>query len=471
MTDSERSMPLAPKLGVPQYFLDDELISYQHKLTRTWLPATVFPRPVIEPDEPWEPRMLALFGTVLERAGGGYRIYYTGFTGIRTIHKMVYTAESNDGFHWTKPELGIAEWQGSRANNISLAPDHPNDGPSLIHDHEDAEHPYKCVMFGRKDIYKRWGPDWGIYAYGSKDGLRWHRREPEVLFCAGDRTNAMARKTGGKYVIYTRHPKMDDLVGCRAIYRCESTDFKSWTDLELVLAPDLQDRPDAEYYGMSVFERNGWYFGLLEYFISSVDTVETYLVFSRDGKTWHHPWPRKPFIAGDYDWNQGWSSCASNGPIVIGDSMVFYFGGRWMSHHYDSALQLTGIGWASLPTDRFCAIEGTIGGRLVTNPIKWPGGDLLLNADTRESYESFPHDFTGEITVEVLDAEGSPLPEWSGENKGTFKGNTHICNRIGEQKVNWPIGKRLSELKGRVIRLAFSFHHARLFTIMAQKTT
>ena len=471
MADNALSKPVVPKQDVPQYFFDDELISYQHKLTRRWLPATVFPKPVVEPDKPWEPRMLAMFGTVLEKTGGGYRMYYTGFTGNRSINLRVYVAESEDGFHWTKPELGIVEWEGSRANNISLNPDHRNDGPSVIYDPEDTEHPYKLVMFGRKDIHNKWGPDWGIYGYGSEDGLTWHRRKPEILFRAGDRINAMAHKTGGKYVIYTRHPEMGKLVRVRAVYRSESTDFISWTEPELVLAPDLEDGADIEYYGMSVFERNGWYFGLLEYFIGDIDTVETYLVFSRDGKTWRHPSPRRPFIAGAYDWNRRWSSCATNGPVVIGDSMLFYFGGRWMSHHYDSALQLTGIGWASLPIDRFCAIEGKVDGRLVTTPIKWPGGELLLNADTRESYDSFPTACNGEIGIEVLDAEGSPLPEWSGKNKATFKDNTHICNRIGEQKVNWPNEKRLGELTGRVVRLAFSFHHARLFTIMAQETT
>jgi len=469
LTDTASSTPIAPKLGVPQYFFDDELISYQHKLTRRWLPATVYPKPVVEPDKPWEPRILDLFGTVLEKTGGGYRMYYTGFTGIRTINLKVFVAESEDGFHWTKPELGIVEWNGSRANNISLDPDHRNDGPSVIFDPEDAEHPYKLVMFGRKDIFNKWGPDWGIYGYGSEDGLTWHRRKPEVMFVAGDRTNAMARKSDGKYVIYTRHREMAKRVGARAIYRTESTDFKSWTEPELVLAPDLVDRSDVEYYGMSVFERNGWYFGMLEYFFGDVDTVETYLVFSRDGKTWRHPTPRGPFIAGDYDWNRTWSSCANNAPVVIGDSMLFYFGGKWKNHHYTSALQLTGIGWASLPIDRFCAIEGKVGGRLVTTPITWPGGDLVLNVDTRESYDCFPTDVQGQIAIEVHDAEGSPLPEWSGENKAIYKGNTYICNRKGQHDIEWPNGKSFSELKGRTIRLVFSFHHARLFTFAAEE--
>ena len=33
---------------------------------------------------------------------------------------LLCTAFSNDGIHWTKPALGIEEWNGSRENNIIL---------------------------------------------------------------------------------------------------------------------------------------------------------------------------------------------------------------------------------------------------------------------------------------------------------------------------------------------------------------
>ena len=465
LNDRGPSAPLTMERGVPQYFFDDTLISFQGHLTRRWMPATVFPEPVVVPDKPWEPRILAIFGTVLEQEDGSYRMYYTGFTGNRNYHMKVFVAESEDGFRWTKPELGIVDWQGSRANNITLTPDHSNDGPSVIYDPEDAEQPYKMVMFGRKDLVNRWGPDWGIYAYGSKDGLTWQRRRPEVLFRAGDRTNAMARKSDGRYVIYTRDPDMK----YRVIYRTESTDFISWSDLEMVLEPDLEDAPDVEYYGMSVFERNGWFFGLLEHWQASNDVLQTYLVLSRDGKTWRHISPRAPFIAPTHDWHRDWLNCASNAPIIIDDVMVFHIGGRWMSHHYDRAQQLTGIGYASLPIDRFCAMEGQRNGRLVTPPIKWPGGELLLNADTRGgTYSGHPGVCYGAITVELFDADGKPLPGWSEKDEAKFIRNTHSCGGIGEQKVQWPEEKQMDQLKGKTIRLAFTFNDARLFTITAQ---
>ncbi len=83
------TLPLA--LNTPQYFFDDTLIAHQQRLVRRWLPAKIYPEPVIVPDKPWESRMLVLFGTVLEYSGG-YRMYYCDFapnsTSIRLSHGL-----------------------------------------------------------------------------------------------------------------------------------------------------------------------------------------------------------------------------------------------------------------------------------------------------------------------------------------------------------------------------------------------
>lgn len=460
---SEQAIRIPP--GVPQYFLDDSLIAGKQKLVRRWLPAKIYPYPVIEPDRPWEQRILTLYGTVVEVAGG-YRLYYTNWSPAHPP-SVVFMATSEDGFRWNKPDLGVVDWQGSSANNIVLAPEWYNDGPSVIVDPDDAEYPYKLVAFQADSLADVWGQHWGLYGYRSADGLRWHKTSPHMLIKAGDRTNLMATKPGGKFRVYTRHKDMLTDVGTRAVYLSESDDFASWTEPELVLAPDLNDEPDVEYYGMSVFERNGWYFGLLEYWRSAVDCIEVHLVFSRDGRNWLRPYPREPFIAATHDWNRKWNSCASNGPIIVNEQMVFYFGGRWVSHHYDSAQQYGAIGYASLPLDRFCALEASAGGQFTTVPIEWPGGDLLLNADTRESFDSHPGMCNGEVAVEVLDESGSPLPEWSGDRKAVFHWNTHMRCAIHDGAVKWPNDRSLDTLRGRVIRLRFLMKHARLFTIAA----
>jgi len=454
--------PLEIPAGVPQYFFDDQLISRHEKVVRRWMPATVFPEPVVVPDKPWEDRQLILYGTVLRKENQWW-LYYG--SSLPDGGKGVLLAVSDDGFRWYKPELRVVDCNGSRANNILLNPG-PNDGPSIAYDPDDPQYPYKMVMFQKGERpEERWGDTWGLHGFVSSDGIHWHPTDPPVVLKAGDRTNIMFGKVGGRFLCYTRHKDMFSHVGCRAVYISESEDFLHWTEPELVLSPDLEDEPDVEYYGMSVFERNGWFFGLLEYWRSAVDTIEVNLVYSRDGKNWKHPSPRSAFIAPSYHWNRTWSTCASNGPIVINEQMVFYFGGRWAAHHYDSAQQLGVIGYASLPLDRFCAIEGAARGTMTTVPIVWPGGELVLNADTRESFTSHPAVYDGEICVEVLGPDFLPLAEFP--EKTVFRGNTHSRGGIHDGTVRWQDGKSLASLTGKVIAFRFTLKHARLFTFTA----
>src|SRR5699024_9727716 len=56
---------------------------------------------------------------------GKYRMYYNGWemlnpesTKHTTLDIHVCMIESEDGVHWTRPELGIHEFNGSTKNNI-----------------------------------------------------------------------------------------------------------------------------------------------------------------------------------------------------------------------------------------------------------------------------------------------------------------------------------------------------------------
>src|SRR5690606_28811531 len=109
------------------------------------------------------------------------------------------------------------------------------------------------------------------------------------------------------------------------------------------------------------------------------------------------PQPRAPFIASQYDWNRKWNTCASNGPVLIGSRMVFYLGARINGHAQPLIDSHGSIGYATLPVDRFCALEALDGGEFTTVPLEWPGGELILNVDTRESFESHPKSTNGKI--------------------------------------------------------------------------
>ena len=68
---------------------------------------------VIAHDQPWEGNVSA-YHTVFQD-GPLYRMYYRGanadFSRKTKTHQVACYAESKDGIHWTKPDLGLVEKQ------------------------------------------------------------------------------------------------------------------------------------------------------------------------------------------------------------------------------------------------------------------------------------------------------------------------------------------------------------------------
>jgi hypothetical protein len=62
----------------------------------------------------------SLYGTVLHESGRFRMWYYSRDLSPRDTGYTCY-AESVDGIHWEKPELGLVEVQGSRRNNIPIS--------------------------------------------------------------------------------------------------------------------------------------------------------------------------------------------------------------------------------------------------------------------------------------------------------------------------------------------------------------
>ncbi|MCU0875755.1 MAG: hypothetical protein MUE50_25765, partial [Pirellulaceae bacterium] len=79
---------------------------------------------VLITDKPWEGNTCAYY--TIFQDGELYRMYYRGSHYDTQTRKPAHPevacyAESRDGIHWTKPELGLFEFQGSKANNIVWA--------------------------------------------------------------------------------------------------------------------------------------------------------------------------------------------------------------------------------------------------------------------------------------------------------------------------------------------------------------
>ena len=86
---------------------------------------------VLTADAPWEGNTSAYY--TIFRDSERFRMYYRGShfneqTKKESHREVACYAESSDGIHWTKPDLGIVEYNGSKANNLAEVLDfgHPS---------------------------------------------------------------------------------------------------------------------------------------------------------------------------------------------------------------------------------------------------------------------------------------------------------------------------------------------------------
>ena len=198
------------------------------------------------------------------RDGDRYRMYYKAWHldvadgKVRTGTHPLYCcyAESDDGVHWRKPELGLVDFRGSKANNIVMAPESIGDvtsdpGHPAVFKDENPDCPdssrYKAVIRASKPH--------GLLIFHSADGLSWSLMHPKPVITNGafDSQNlAFFDPNIGAYRAYWRYftgGRADgekwEPSGHRAIRTAVSTDLIHWTEEK-----DLQyvDSPSAQLY-------------------------------------------------------------------------------------------------------------------------------------------------------------------------------------------------------------------------------
>ncbi len=194
-------------------------------------------------DRPWEGNHSGL--ATFFQDGDRYRMYYraANWRGLlKVTHEFICCAESKDGVHWTRPDLGLVEFSGSKKNNIIL----PGKGIIAFVPFKDAnpdckpDEQYKALVFLRK-------PSLALYAYGSRDGIRWRRLRQEPIITKGkfDSQNlAFWDSVRGQYVAFFREMRgpndeirpsgpqlgLDDKGPARDVMTCTSPDFLNWTE-------------------------------------------------------------------------------------------------------------------------------------------------------------------------------------------------------------------------------------------------
>ena len=190
-------------------------------------------------DAAWEGNTCTYF-TVFEDEDR-FRMYYRGsnFDESRNAvshPEVICYAESTDGITWSKPTLGIHEFDGSKDNNIVIT----GLGTHNFAPFRDAnpacpaDTKYKAIASGRG----------GLFAFGSADAIHWKllADKPVITEGAFDSQNlAFWDPHRQQYVDYHR----DFRDGVRDIKTCVSDDFLNWSDPDWL---DYGDTPPEHLY-------------------------------------------------------------------------------------------------------------------------------------------------------------------------------------------------------------------------------
>jgi hypothetical protein len=433
----------------------------------------------LKADRPWESWQIGGMLSVLHE-GDRFRMWYGVTHGVRNGEEYAIAyAESADGIHWTKPELGLVEYEGSTRNNLVVAYSSVI-GQVFVDPNAADEDRYKMLAA----IYplRDGDPKRYLTVLSSPDGLRWSKPERNVVpsgqIALDTQSQAFWDRDLGKYLLYTR-------MAGRQVARSESADLLRFPDPVLVIRPD--DPVTADYYQSNVTkydEAANAYFALVPVFyhpgdasgnpvgrdralvvnyrgnpitVVAPDTIDVHLFTSNDSVAWQRRGDGRPFIGlgtdGAFDSRQIYTGV---GYARVADEIWIYYSGFDVTHcgclEGDDPFQqyLGGIGRVTLRVDGFiAATAGPAGAEVVTHPVTFSGDCLELNVDCGA---------TGHVDVELQSVDGVPIPGFSLEDSDRV-----YHNNVGK-RVAWQGRTDLASLAGKPVRLRLALRNARLYS-------
>ncbi len=443
--------------GEKHLFLDALFFEHSERITLQMHPARKTDETVLAPDKPWENASLNWF-SVLED-DGKFRMWYECYDveGWPTTDDTSFCyAESADGIHWSKPNLGLYAYHGSTDNNILFRQIGPAGVRSRVHGAgvfldpvAPAEARYKGVSQG---IFEGLGvPPHRVAGMSSPDGLHWTRfPAPLCGLFADSQYSAFWDADQNAYVLYGR-------VGGkgRAIGRAQSADFVQFDPLALVLEKE-SDRDLYNPAAMKYVQAARAYFMFPSVYKHQTDTLDIHLAVSRDGIHWTWPGGETPFIRlGDPGRFDSGSLYMGQGIVRQGEELWQYFSGAPLKHEEATLERLTQPENRRLYSRVVSRLDGFVSadagadeGRFITPPLRFTGNTLTLNADVREG---------GRLRVGLVDEAGNALPGFRIEDAVPITGN-HT-----RAIVRWTTPGDLARHAADPVRMAVSMSNASLY--------
>ena len=479
MTDSPSGQGVVDIGSRRELLVDDHLIAALGRDAALRLHRPVPQEIALELDEPWEGNASGYY-TVFQD-GGTYRMYYRGWHfshdsgSLEYPHaEVVCLAESGDGISWSKPDLGLVEYDGSRRNNIIL--DARDDGSPAINfvpfkdPNPEAANDARYKALANNRGYK------GLFALSSPDGLRWTTMRAEPVITKGyfDSQNlAFWDGERGEYRDYHR-----DFRHGRDIMTCVSDDFLDWNEPVFV---DYRPGRIAELYTNQIipyFRAPHLFVGFPTRYVEHpwsaaiedlpeqehrrirADAHERYgaaltdglFMSSRDGLTFNM-WPEafiRPGLRPVDNWTYGdnyqnWGLVTTRSQFAgAPDELSIYVNeGYWRG-------QGASLRRYTLRVDGFVSLNAPLsGGEMVTRPLNFQGRELELN---------FSASAAGSVRVEILHGQVDTAIEGY-----RLADCVEILGDDLERTVRWAQGADLGKLSGEAVRLRFVLHDADLF--------
>ena len=447
-------------------------------------------------DAPWEGSGCGYHSVFQD--GDSYKMYYKAWHLDASGGKLksdshplfLCFAESRDGVSWTKPNLGLVEFQGSKSNNIVMAPGmfgtiNADPGHAAVFKDDNPAAPadsrYKAIVRSSKPH--------GLLAFQSPDGLHWSpmSEKPVITDGAFDSQNlAFWDAARGEYRAYWRYftkGVADDKTwkpsGHRAIRTARSKDFLNWTDQHDLVYPDV---PSEQLYTNQIkpyhraphimlgfptrYVDRGWSESMqslpeLQHRQArsaaspryGTAITEGLFMSSRDGvqfTRWHEAFLR-PGIERVGKWHYGdqyigWHLVETQSPLegAPGELSLYSTESYWTGN--SSLLRRY-----SLRMDGFVSIHAPMaGGELFTKPLSFEGDSLSLNFSTSAA---------GTIRVELQTAQGQPIPGFSLADCDEIFGDSL------DRKVSWKSKSDVAALSKQPIRLLIELRDADLYSM------
>lgn len=384
-----------------------------------------------------EPANNLEYGTVI-KDGELFRLYTRDGRGAKhdgDEPEVTRYCESRDGIHWTKPNLGIHEIDGSRENNVILhePPFCHNFAPFLDANPEAKKSERFKALAGTVKT--------GLFAFCSDDGIHWKKlaTEPVIQYTkeyAFDSQNvSFWSESEQRYVCYFRHFLNNEL---RSICRTTSNDFLNWTE-PVRMEPNFPGEHLYTSLTQPYFRAPHIYIATPTRFHPGRGESTDIMFMTARGDSKYDRTFREAFIRPGLDPNR-WgnrSNYAAWNVVQTGPE--------------EMSIYTTPFRRFSLRLDGFASAHaGADEGELLTKPLIFRGKELSLNFATSAG---------GQIAIELLTEKGEAIPGFD------FDNFTPLVGDKIDSVVSWKGAGNLAELEGKPIRIRFRLLEADLYSL------